>query len=221
MSGAAGEHALPDTIPVFPLPNVLLLPGGELPLNVFEPRYLAMTLDSFAAGRIIGIVQTREHHIGPVPNDAALYDIGCAGRITGFSETPDRRFLITLSGHRRFRIQGEAPGRHGYRRMTVDYGPYTADAAGDADVPEPARAELMVAVKRFFAARGIASDLDKIDQAPAAPLITSLAMEGPFGAVEKQAILEARSAGDRAVLLARLLAMASEIPDPWTSDARH
>src|SRR5207237_1435293 len=117
---------LPDTLPIFPLPGVLLLPRGRLPLNIFEPRYLTMTEDALAAGRLIGMIQPIEPEMAGAP-PPTLYDAGCAGRISSFAETEDGRLLITLTGVSRLRLGREVATTRGYRRAAVHWTPFAPD----------------------------------------------------------------------------------------------
>jgi Lon protease-like protein len=198
-------EALPAEIPVFPLAGVLLLPGGKLPLNIFEPRYLAMTRDAIKGERIIGMIQPTElERPGHVP---PLQQVGCAGRITAFSETEDGRYLITLGGLARFRIAAELPGVAGYRRVRADFVPFAEDMA-ETPVLELDRARLLRALKGFFHQQGIKADWEQIERTADAALITSLAMVCPFEPQEKQALLEAGSATERGRVLTALIEMA-------------
>jgi uncharacterized protein len=196
---------LPAILPIFPLTGVLLLPSGRLPLNIFEPRYLAMTRDALAGDRIIGMIQPTElERPGHPP---ALYGVGCAGRIIAFSETDDGRYLVTLAGLLRFGIRHELePNPDGYRRAEPDYAPFAADLEGE-DVPELDRPRLMRALKGFFQRQGISGDWDAIDKTSDRLLLISLAMVCPFHPEEKQALLEAPSATERARILTALLEM--------------
>ncbi len=195
---------LPDTIPVFPLTGVLLLPRGKLPLNIFEPRYLNMVQDALASNRLIGMIQPRDGGMG---NHPPLYDIGCVGRITSFSETEDGRFLITLTGISRFRIAGEVPTTRGYRRIIADWSTFATDL--DEDAPcDLDRASLDGTLRAYFKQQGISANWDSIAQAPLDRLITSLAMICPFDAPEKQALLESPDLNARAKLLLALVEMA-------------
>ena len=197
---------LPSDIAVFPLPGALLLPGGRLPLNIFEPRYLAMTLDSLAEGRVFGMIQP-EPGVPPGATGPALYRIGCLGRLSSFAETDDGRLLITLIGVARFRVVAELPMRRGYRRVRADY----AGFEGDLDLgPRPGgvdRAALLGALRPFFRARGIEANWDAIEQTSDSLLVLTLAMVCPFEVREKQALLEAASPEDRAAMLVALLQM--------------
>ncbi len=183
MSGGAfrpGFAELPRVVPIFPLPGVLLLPGGRLPLNIFEPRYLARVRDALAGERAIGMIQPREEaaDVGA----AKVYDTGCAGRITAFSETDDGRYLITLTGMIRFDVKRELPMIEGYRRVTVDYGRFRADLEGDG--AEIDRARLLETLGCYFQANGIEGDWSAIEETEDAALVTSLAMICPFAAPE-------------------------------------
>src|SRR5579864_917519 len=122
-------RVLPDIIPIFPLTGVLLLPRGRLPLNIFEPRYLAMTRDALGGERLIGMIQPSDPQEGGM--NPAVYPLGCAGRITSFSETDDGRYLITLTGVSRFRVARELPLLDGYRRVVADWTPFADDAVGE------------------------------------------------------------------------------------------
>jgi uncharacterized protein len=196
---------LPATLPIFPLTGVLLLPSGRLPLNIFEPRYLAMTRAALAADRIIGMIQpTEPERPGQPP---ALYGVGCAGRIIAFSETEDGRYLITLDGLLRFDVKRElATSADGYRRAEPDYAPFRADLT-EEDQPELDRPRLMRALKGFFQRQGISGDWDAIDKTSDRLLVISLAMVCPFHPEEKQALLEAPSATERGRILTALLEM--------------
>ena len=195
---------LPETIPVFPLTGVLLLPRGKLPLNIFEPRYLNMVQDALATNRLIGMIQPRQSAAGSNP---PLFDIGCAGRITSFTETDDGRFLITLTGVSRFRIRSEMATTRGYRRIVADWGDFAADLADDPPCTLD-RERLDLALRTYFRQQGISANWDSIAQAPLDRLVTSLAMICPFDAPEKQALLESTDLNARAALLLALVEMA-------------
>jgi hypothetical protein len=204
---------LPPEIAVFPLSGALLLPQGRLPLNIFEPRYLAMTEAALGAGRVFGMVQPDagrpDGATGP-----ATYAVGCLGRIGSFSETEDGRFLITLNGLIRFRIAEElplAPG--GFRRVRADYAPFAADLDAAASAPQLDRAMLVGALRGYFRARGIQANWEAVEKTDDALLVTSLAMVCPFSAPEKQALLEAPTPDARAAMLASLLEMGARAPD--------
>lgn len=203
---------LPASIPVFPLPGVLLLPGGRLPLNVFEPRYLAMTDDVLAMPcRLIGMIQPVEaERPGHAP---ALYRTGCAGRITSLSETEDGRYLITLSGVCRFTIGAEIPTTRGYRRVESDFAPWLDDLS-----PPPARAcdrgPLLAGLRTYFRRNGITADWGTIEDCDDARLVTMLAMICPFEPGEKQALLECRTLADRVRTMTALFEMSGPADSP-------
>ena len=198
---------LPGTIPVFPLAGALLLPHGRLPLNIFEPRYLAMIEHAMGAGRMLGMVQGDASR-PPGEHGTAIYSVGCLGRISSFSETEDGRFLITLTGLLRFHIGEEVEMRSGYRRMAVDYTPYLADQGplpGNETVPH---VELMAALRPYFTSQGMEVNWDAIEKTPEAMLVNTLSMLCPFAVAEKQALLEAATAAERTGMLLALLRMA-------------
>jgi len=196
----------PAVIPVFPLAGAILLPGGSLPLNIFEPRYLRMVDDALAEARFIGMTQPRESETGEGP--PALYDVGCAGRIVAFAETGDGRYLITLAGVTRFRVRRELPGAQPYRRVEADYGPYAADRAPDPSAASVDREALFDAMRHYLDAEGVSADWDAAVDAPTDALVNSLAMGCPFAPNEKQALLEAQTIGERARCLVALMRMA-------------
>ncbi len=197
---------LPPEIPIFPLPGALLLPQGRLPLNIFEPRYLAMTLDSLASGRMFGMVQPDpaqpKGETGP-----GTYRIGCLGRLTSFSETDDGRLLITLTGVARFRIAEEIAMRRGYRRVRASYEGFRADLTVGGPAPMLDRPALLAALRAYFRAQGIEANWEAIEQTSDAMLVTTLCMVCPFEVREKQALLEAPGTEARAQMLVALMQM--------------
>jgi uncharacterized protein len=203
--------ALPGVLPIFPLTGILLLPRGRLPLNIFEPRYLAMTRDALGGERLIGMVQPSEPQDdnrgggGPTP---PVYPVGCAGRVTQFSEADDGRYLITLTGVSRFRIVEELPLLSGYRRVVPDWEPFAHDRAAPAE-PAFDRERLLRGLRGYFAQRKISVDWEAIGKAPSEYLVTSIAMACPFAPSEKQALLEAADPDARAQLLTALVEMAA------------
>ncbi len=200
---------LPEVLPVFPLEGVLLLPGGRLPLNIFEPRYLAMVRDAIAGTRLIGMVQPSDD--GPEQGSAAVYRTGCAGRIVAFEETSDGRNLITLNGLIRFDIESELPLLKGYRRVAAVYERFRADLEGDGGAID--RESLLSALGSYFDSAGIQSDWRTIEDAPDEQLVTSLAMACPFEPSEKQALLEARTLPERAETMTAILKMSAHGPE--------
>ena len=197
---------LPETIPVFPLPGALLLPRGRLPLHIFEPRYLAMIEDCLKTKhRLIGMIQPRE-----VPGTAEkrLNAIGCAGRLTGFSETEDGRYMITLAGISRFRVKEEVNGFTPYRRCTVDWAGFGRDLGPVEEDAGFRREEFLALLGRYFAAQNLSTDWSSLKEAETELLINSLSMLCPFGPEDKQALLEAPSLTTRRETLVTLIEFA-------------
>jgi hypothetical protein len=210
---------LPDTLPIFPLSGVLLLPGGKLPLNVFEPRYLAMVFEALAGHRMIGMVQPLQPggYAGDgMPTDDGrppVHRIGCAGRIVSFNETEDGRLLLALSGVSRFEIVRELDlAQGGYRRVSSVFSPFRADLDHADDDVELDRERLMAGLAAFFRSRNLSTDWDAVKQAADANLVASLSMVLPFGPAEKQALLEAADSTARAKLLVAFLEMNAFAP---------
>jgi len=198
---------LPAEIAVFPLPGALLLPEGRLPLNIFEPRYLAMVQDSLSNGRMFGMIQP-DPSAPATPKGPGLFRVGCLGRLSSFAETDDGRLLITLTGLIRFRITEELPlHRGGYRRVHPDYAPFTADLDTGRAHPGIDRAALLGALRPYFKGRGIEANWEAIEQTADPLLVTTLAMVCPFDPREKQALLEASTPSDRAAMLIALMEM--------------
>ena len=202
---------LPPALPIFPLTGVLLLPRGRLPLNIFEPRYLNMVTDALASNRMFGMVQPSTANAESQEGEPAVYQTGCAGRITHFEETDDGRFILSLKGVSRFDIVEEIPTVRGYRKCAVDWGRYRGDLAA-AVALEIDREKLVGAVRRYFSAKGIEADWDAIDQAGDEYLVTSIAMLCPFDPPEKQALLEAADLTGRSELLTTIVQMAALDP---------
>lgn len=196
-----------DDFPIFPLSGALLLPGGKLPLNIFEPRYKAMVEAALGAGRVLGMVQPDTSQVEGA-NGPALYQIGCLGRMVSFSETDDGRYLITLQGTKRFRITEELALQHGFRRVRAVMLPLSPDPdCGDRDA-------LLTALRPFFVRRSMEVNWEHVERMPDPALITTLAMVCPFADAEKQALLEADSLAERAAVLLALLRM-----DAYSNDA--
>ena len=195
-----GPQDCPVEIPVFPLPGALLLPRGQMPLNIFEPRYLAMIDDALRTDRVIGMIQPDPEQPDPgmVPR---LYAVGCAGRITQLAETGDGRYLISLTGVSRFRVAEELPSGTLYRRCRVDFTPYAADFQARAGEEGVDRAGVLKALKDFVDANDLKVDWKGIEEAPNEALVNALCMMSPFGPREKQAMLEAPDLGARAEVL--------------------
>ncbi|MEM6408036.1 MAG: LON peptidase substrate-binding domain-containing protein [Pseudomonadota bacterium] len=196
---------LPDTIPVFPLPGALLLPRARLPLHLFEPRYLQMFEDTLkTSARLIGMVQP---HDGP-GGKAQLHTIGCAGRITQFSETEDGRYMITLSGISRFRVQEEITGFSPYRKAKVSWTGFERDLGFVEKDKQFDRDKFLVLLKKYFQDQDLKTDWDSLKEAEDELLINSLSMLCPFEPEERQALLEAPSLSTRRETLVTLIEFA-------------
>ena len=204
---------LPEIIPIFPLEGALLLPGGRLPLNIFEGRNLDMVADAIATpARLIGMIQQKEAHL--CANDGTeaeggqnlqqLYPIGCLGRISSFTETGDGRNLIALDGIIRFRILAEVASNTRYRKCRVGYDEFAADLE-KTDVVRFDRLQLISLMKRYFKDKGFAADWDTVNRCGDEKLVNTLAMICPLGAQQKQVLLEAKDAGVRGDMLSQLL----------------
>ena len=203
--GMINAADLPDLIPVFPLPGALMLPRARLPLHIFEPRYLAMIEDCMKTRhRLIGMIQPRETPAG----EKRLQAIGCAGRLTGFSETEDGRYMITLSGISRFRVREEVQGFTPYRRCQVDWAPFARDLGGTEEDPGFRRGEFMALLGRYFARMNLSTDWDSLKEAEPELLINSLSMLCPFTPEDKQALLEAPTLDTRRETMVTLIEFA-------------
>jgi Lon protease-like protein len=213
-SKARPIRALPDVIPVFPLSGAILLPRDQLPLRIFEPRYLAMVEDVLKTNRIIGIVQPTEDEMSMAR--PPLYRIGGVGRITSFMETEDGRYLITLTGLSRFEIERELEVETPYRQALVSYSPFAADRSAGPGEEEIDRPVLLAALKRYFEANQIDSDWESIERAPAEALVNSLSRIAPVEPAEKQALLEAPTLRERAQTLVALIELALAEPSADT-----
>jgi hypothetical protein len=195
---------LPATLPVFPLTGVVLLPRGQLPLNVFEPRYLAMVDGALASSRLIGMIQPTEHEDKTLKPQ--LSSVGCAGRITAYRETDDGRYLITLTGVCRFRWTEELVADSAFRQVRADFARFAGDLAmaEDSDFP---RERLLTALKLYLSRRDMKADWQSVMSAPPETLVNALSMLCPFEPTEKQALLEARGWEERVAILVALLEM--------------
>jgi len=202
---------LPVEFPVFPLTGALLLPGGKLPLNVFEPRYLAMVEDALGAGRVLGMIQLDPQKPAG-PSGPGLYRIGCLGRLSSFSETDDGRYLMTLSGLVRFVVVEEGAMRRGYRRVRGDFSAFAADLDASPEMAGFCRAGLLAALRSYFLRRGFDANWEAIGTMPDDELVVTLAMVCPFDPAEKQALLEAGDARERARTLRTLLEIDTHQP---------
>ena len=202
---------LPAEFPVFPLGGALLLPGGKLPLNIFEKRYLRMVDDALASGRVIGMIQPDESRRDG-PSGPALYRVGCLGRLSSFSETDDGRYLITLTGLIRFGVHVELEVVRGYRRVRADLVRFKADLeSGGAAIVD--REGVLAALRAYFTTHGFDANWEAIAEMPDQALVNTLSMVCPFEPPEKQALLEAATDGERAQTLLTLLQMGAHTSD--------
>ncbi len=198
---------LPIAIPVFPLGGALLFPRATLPLNIFEPRYLAMVDAALVGHRIIGMIQPAGL-ITPANDDSPdLAQVGCAGRITGFQETDDGRYLIALTGITRFRVTEEIRHDGPYRIVRADWNAFAEDLARAPSLDDAVRGQLVAALHAYLERSGLKADWSAIEDAPVDTLINSLSAGCPFTNPEKQALLEARTLEDRCAALITLLQM--------------
>jgi hypothetical protein len=201
-----GSADLPEVIPVFPLPGALLLPRGQMPLNIFEPRYLAMIDDSLRDGhRLIGMIQPDPSHpdpAHPAPEDKpTLFKVGCVGRITQLAETGDGRYVLQLIGVARFKVEQELEVATAYRQCRVTYQPFTDDFIARKGEDEVDRKAVLEALTGFLKANNLKTDWEGVESAPNEALVNALAMMSPYGTAEKQALLEAPNLKARAEIL--------------------
>jgi len=196
-----GPGDLPEVIPVFPLAGALLLPRGQMPLNIFEPRYLAMVDDSFRDGhRLIGMIQPDVTH-SPDEERPVLFRIGCVGRITQLAETGDGRYILELTGISRFKVVEEMTVLTAYRQCKVDYFPFLDDFTARKGEDAVDRESLLAVLSDFLKANNLKVDWEGIENAPNEALVNALAMMSPYGPAEKQAMLEALDLKTRAEIL--------------------
>lgn len=213
-----GPADMPATIPVFALPGALLLPRGQMPLNVFEPRYLAMVDDALRDGhRMIGMIQPDPAQHGSHKNPP-LYHIGCVGRITQLAETGDGRYLLQLTGIARFRIEEELPVATEYRQCRVTFAPFVDDFTARKGEDKVDRQAVLNALTAFLKANKLKADWKGIEDAPNEALVNALAMMSPYEPAEKQALLEAPDLKTRAEILVAVteIELAKAKSDPGT-----
>jgi Lon protease-like protein len=197
-----GPEDLPAVIAVFPLPGALLLPRGQMPLNIFEPRYLAMIDDAMRSGmRVIGMIQPDAVHPGPDPNKPQLFRVGCVGRITQFAESGDGRYLVQLTGVARFGVEEELAVGTPYRQCRVTYQPFADDFIARKGEQDVDRKAVLRTLADFLKANNLKADWGGIENAPNEALVNALAMMSPYGPAEKQALLEAPDLKTRAEIL--------------------
>ncbi len=197
---------LPEVIPVFPLPGALLLPRSNMPLQLFEPRYLAMLEDALKTpARLIGMIQPLSI---PGREDTTLTSIGCAGRVTQFTETDDGRYMITLTGISRYRIVNEVEGFTPYRRAEISWDGFEQDTGPEEHDPAFDRARFLELLERYFSSKGLNTDWETLQEADDELLINSLSMLLEFEPEDKQALLEAPSLSTRRETLITLIEFA-------------
>ena len=223
-------HQLPMRIPIFPLPSALLLPGGQLPLNIFESRYLAMVTHALATPtRLIGMVQPLDHYAGDnlandnlandeLADDPGLFETGCAGRLSFFQESDDGRFVIALNGVCRFHRLRQELDPNGFLVADVDWQPFANDLRVDVSALD--RDPLIKVMKRYFDMKGFETDWAQIENSDNHQLLATLSMICPFEVAEKQALLDADSMAKRADLLIAMMEMALH-DETGGNDARH
>ena len=217
---ALTRRTSPEVVPIFPLSGTVMLPACDLPLNIFEPRYLNMVDDALRGERVIGMIQADESLPGGVAK------VGGLGRITQFSETDDGRYIIVLKGLKRFRYAGEAEAGTPYRQARIDYGGFEEDyLAHDTRAVSEAlsgsgdeRAALTLAMKGFAKTLGVQVDWDGLKEVPLPNLVNQAAMISPFRAADKQSLLEAADTDERRRLLIGLMHLYSN-PDGGMPDA--
>ncbi|MCG8447019.1 MAG: LON peptidase substrate-binding domain-containing protein [Hyphomicrobiales bacterium] len=202
---------VPDVIPVFPLTGALLLPRGQLPLNIFEPRYLEMIDTALASDRLIGMIQPKAALEGDntaSPDErTALCGIGTAGRLTSFQETQDGRYLVTLTGIARFKIVNEVNANTPFRQCRIDTAPYSTDFVPRNGEDTIDRSRFLKTFQAYLDANGLEADWDSVKQAGNEALVNALSMMCPYGPREKQALLEAEDLNKRAELLIAMTEM--------------
>lgn len=208
---------LPKTVPIFPLSGAIVLPGAQLTLNIFEPRYLNMVFDALGADRMIGMIQPV--HSGEAQDNDNIHKTGCAGRITTFRETDDGRLLIVLTGVCRFDVIKEIATTRGYRRVLAKWGPY-ADDLSEGDSPSLESEHLIDTLTPYFDAKNVQADWESLKKMSSASLVNLLATNLPFEPEEKQALIEAKTIHDRTKVLIVLSQMSlSSSNEP--GDTRH
>ncbi|MGY8662133.1 LON peptidase substrate-binding domain-containing protein [Bradyrhizobium sp. UFLA05-109] len=197
-----GPADLPEIIPVFPLPGALLLPRGQMPLNIFEPRYLSMVDDSLRDGhRLIGMIQPDVAHSPKNSDKPVLFNVGCVGRITQLAESGDGRYILELTGIARFKVVQELEVLTSYRQCKVNFFAFTDDFTARKGEDAVNRDALLVALADFLKANNLKVDWEGVESAPNEALVNALAMMSPYGPAEKQAMLEAPDLKTRAEIL--------------------
>jgi uncharacterized protein len=198
-----GPEVMPEVIPVFPLSGALLLPRGQMPLNIFEPRYMAMVDHALRTDRLIGMIQPNpdKGDMGP------LFPVGCVGRITQLAETGDGRYLMTLTGIARFRLRSETQNGTPFQQFAVDWSPFADDYTARHGEDAVDRTSVLRALKDFSEANSVPVDWDSVKDAPNEALVNALSMMCPYGPREKQALLEASDLKTRGDMLVAITEM--------------
>ena len=205
---------LPKQIPLFPLAGALLLPRTDLPLNIFEPRYLLMIEEAMRADRVIGIIQPQGSSDTNQPN---LESVGCAGRITSYSETDDGRLLVTITGICRFSVVNEIEVNTPYRQADVDYRPFAVDFVSETGARSVNRDQLIKAFRQYLEANDMSADWNEVEAVSTEVLVNTLSLLAPYPARDKQALLEAPDLKSRADVLVALTELALAKSSPGTS----
>ena len=197
---------LPEELPIFPLAGAVVMPGVQLPLNIFEPRYLNMVFDALAADHLIGMIQpTSETLSEEVPE---IHRVGCAGRVTSYSETSDGRIVLVLTGVCRFQVRTETAGRRGYRRVAADWERFAQDYHDEGQVMGD-RGGFITSLKAFCTLRGVEVPWDDVEKMGDVDLVNLLCAHLPLSAEDKQALIETLGLADRAGLMRGLMDMAA------------
>ncbi len=198
---------LPNIVPIFPLPNFILFPNTNVPLNIFEPRYIEMVNDSMKSDKFIGMIQPKKNKNSSNENDAQnLYKIGCLGKITGFKETNDGRYLIELKGLIRFKINKEIENKKKYREFKIDFNEFVDDLNSEKKEVKFSDLELIFKdLKTLFEKRGFIINWKALEKQSLNEVIDALAMASPFSLEEKQILLEAKSIENRKNKIAEIL----------------
>lgn len=197
---------LPTIVTVFPLSAALLLPGGRMPLNIFEPRYLQMIDEAMKGSRLVGMIQPSLDGAMREDGEPELCQVGCLGRITSLAETGDGRYLIALQGVCRFRVASELPVKKPFRQCRII--PFAADLGEELGADEINRPALLKTFRAYLEANGLDADWESVSRAENAMLVNALSMMAPYGAAEKQALLEAPDLKTRAETLIAITEMA-------------
>lgn len=198
---------LAPVLPVFPLSGALLLPRTQLPLNIFEPRYIDMVDAALAGNRLIGMVQPAPDRYQKDGDTPVLASVGCVGRLTSFQESGDGRYLITLQGVTRFAVGRELDTITAFRQVECDFAAFAHDLQSGNGEEEVDRNGLLKALRSYLDANNLEADWQSVSEAETEVLVNALCMMCPYGAQEKQALLEARDLRTRAETLIAITEM--------------